>query len=521
MIKKIGSIVMVLALCAGFPVSAAAADSERPSSWAVAQVNEAITEGLVPMSLQSGYTQAITRAEFCALAVALYEKLMGPITTRVTFSDTRDSNVEKAAAVYIVHGVGDNRFAPDDTLTREQAATMLVRLGNGIGFPFPEPTYTAADRNEFSSWAADYIGRVQAAGIMSGVSADANVFSPKGVYTREQSILTVLRLYNALKTHHMIVHGISFHGQGITNERLAEMVENGEIPANVIHLDLSSNPISDISPLSSLVDLTTLNLWDIEISDISPLSRLINLTSLDLFSIHLNDISTLGGFTKLTRLSIIDSNGRMDFSPLAALVNLEILTVQGASNLRNLSVLGNLTNLTQLYIGGGDFKCVEPLSNLKSLTALGIWGAHNLDISPLSELTALTSLNLSHNQISDISPLRNLRNLMYLGLYGNQIRDISPLNALTALTNLDLGSNQIRDVSPLNGLTDLISLYLSHNQIGDISRLNNLIKLSRLHLYVNQIRDITPLGALTSLTYLDLGFNQISDISSLHNLTNL
>src|SRR5687768_1744031 len=54
--------------------------------------------------------------------------------------------------------------------------------------------------------------------------------------------------------------------------------------ANLKELNLGSNEISDISPLSQLTNLTSLDLDSNEISDISPLSQLTNLTSLDLSS---------------------------------------------------------------------------------------------------------------------------------------------------------------------------------------------------------------------------------------------
>ena len=56
--------------------------ADAPSSWATASVNAAIAADIVPAALQSKYTTATTRAEFCALAVALYEKQCGTITDR-------------------------------------------------------------------------------------------------------------------------------------------------------------------------------------------------------------------------------------------------------------------------------------------------------------------------------------------------------------------------------------------------------------------------------------------------------
>ena len=171
---------------------------DKPSEWAEELVCAAIDEGIVPEHLQSKYQQATTRAEFCALAVALYEKMTGgPITQRQTFIDTDDVNVEKMAALGVVKWVGDNLFAPNSPLTREQAATMISRLADAIGKPLEQQAATFADNNAISDWALAAVGQMQKSAIMGGVGN--NTFAPKSDYTREQSIVTMLRLYNIVK----------------------------------------------------------------------------------------------------------------------------------------------------------------------------------------------------------------------------------------------------------------------------------------------------------------------------------
>jgi len=168
---------------------------DNPSPWAIQQVNAAISAGIVPQILRVKYTQATTRAEFCALAVALYETTTGKvILDRRSFLDTSDINVEKAAAIGAVNGVGNNRFAPDDPLTREQAAVMLSRLSDAIKKPLAKQAATFSDNDNISSWAIENAGQIQAAGIMSGIGN--NTFAPKSPYTREQSIITIMRLYD-------------------------------------------------------------------------------------------------------------------------------------------------------------------------------------------------------------------------------------------------------------------------------------------------------------------------------------
>jgi hypothetical protein len=172
---------------------------DTPSSWALEQVSTAIALELVPKHLQNNFTQAITRTEFTALAVALYEVATGgEIAGRMEFNDTNDINVQKMGYLGVVTGVGNGNFAPQDTITREQAAVMLSRLANVIGQPLYAESPAFADSNNISDWAFNDVGAMQATGIMTGVGN--NRFDPQGQYTREQSIITVLRLFDLLNT---------------------------------------------------------------------------------------------------------------------------------------------------------------------------------------------------------------------------------------------------------------------------------------------------------------------------------
>ena len=172
--------------------------AETPSAWALEAVDRAIAAGLLPEALQSKYTTATTRAEFCALAVALYENVVGSeISGRMEFDDTSDVNVQKMASLEVVNGIGDNKFGPENKLTREQAATMLSRLANAIGKPLAAQAPAFNDNSAISSWAFGAAGQMQTTGIMGGVGD--NTFAPQADYTREQSIATMMRLFDIVK----------------------------------------------------------------------------------------------------------------------------------------------------------------------------------------------------------------------------------------------------------------------------------------------------------------------------------
>lgn len=167
----------------------------KPSDWAAASVQEAIQLGVVPFELQTGYTQTATRQEICALVVRFYETVTGsPVQGRVSFSDTKDEDVEKAAYLGIVNGVGDGSFHPNDPLTREQAAVMLTRLAQSMSKHLPAAEANFTDRAEISPWALEATGAIQGCGVMNGVGGGR--FAPSLSYSREQCITTLMRLYH-------------------------------------------------------------------------------------------------------------------------------------------------------------------------------------------------------------------------------------------------------------------------------------------------------------------------------------
>ena len=173
------------------------APGSSPAQWAASTVDEAIANGFLPVPLRTRYNQTITRGEFCALAVQFYESFSGQdISGRTSFSDTQDPSVEKAAYLGVVGGVGDGRFAPDAPLNRAQAAVILTNLARALGSPLPQTPASFSDSDNIGGWALDAVGRVQGAGVMSGVGEGR--FAPQETFTREQSVVTIMNLYRFL-----------------------------------------------------------------------------------------------------------------------------------------------------------------------------------------------------------------------------------------------------------------------------------------------------------------------------------
>lgn len=175
---------------------------QRCAGWAREQMKTAYEQGLIPDCLLGrDLTKTITRSEFAAAAVALYENLNGgqPAPDYVgdsPFSDTDDADVLKAYSLGVVKGTGAGTFSPDGLLSREQACTMLgrvcelVRTGSvgdgsvlyhGGAQPF-------SDDGGIASYAKNYIYFFAGEGVLTGPGDGS--FQP-GVNMDRQSALKV------------------------------------------------------------------------------------------------------------------------------------------------------------------------------------------------------------------------------------------------------------------------------------------------------------------------------------------
>ncbi len=168
-----------------------------PASWAEEDIINAINIGLVPDECQSLYQQDITRKEFVKLISELINKTatknLKP-TKDVYFTDIDDKDVLNVARLGIIDGVGNNLFNPDGKITREQAATILMRTARLLNLSSTITDKKFNDNNSISEWAIKGVYYCYANEIMNGTGD--NNFSPSQTYSREMSIVTIFRLYN-------------------------------------------------------------------------------------------------------------------------------------------------------------------------------------------------------------------------------------------------------------------------------------------------------------------------------------
>ena len=266
---------------------------------------------------------------------------------------------------------------------------------------------------------------------------------------------------------------------------------------NVSYLALSGQSISDLAPLASLTALTSINLGTNLISDLSPLTGLTSLSSIVLARNSISDVTPLTGLTSL-RWITLSHNLISDPSPLAAMTWAYALYLDGNPIARVSDVLDVVASFTLLR-------------------HLGLSGASDSDLLEISvAYPHLYGLVLTDGSIADPTPVSRLTSLQSLSLDGNLISDLPPLAGLASLSELILNRNLISDLSPVAGLARLRSLRAYQNSISDLSPLAGLAALRSLELRDNLISDVSPLtlnAGLASGSHIWIGSNPLSTAS--------
>lgn len=140
---------------------------------------------------------------------------------------------------------------------------------------------------------------------------------------------------------------------------------------------------------------------------------------------------------------------------------------------------------------------LQGLQYFYDLTMLNLTNQKIEDLTAVGKLANLENLYLSGNRIKSIYPLRNLPELRVLNLSRNQIDDVNPLSILCEykrLNELYLSYNNLTEVQGLTVLTSLSVLQIDHNEISDFRFVNNLKNLKCLYLSGNKSDDYTVIS---------------------------
>ncbi len=159
--------------------------------WAEAKIVQLIQLGAI-----SGYPDQtfkpnnnITRAEFVSVLVKALGIQAG---SGKTYADTANhwakDAISAAAEQGIVTGYTDTTFGPNDPITREQMAAMIVKAAQ---LPLATDGKAFTDSSDISAWATSFVATAASNGILSGY-VDGSL-KPKGHASRAEAATVILK----------------------------------------------------------------------------------------------------------------------------------------------------------------------------------------------------------------------------------------------------------------------------------------------------------------------------------------
>lgn len=160
--------------------------------WAKEDIEFAAARGLLAGTGKKQFSPdgAITRGEFAAALGRLAGIEPAGYSSR-SFADIKadasyGAYAEWAAEKGIMEASQDARFCPDDPVTREQMAVMMVKFAEQTGYPllYSLSPVTFTDSGSISEGAAEAIVLLQRAGIIQG--KDGGSFEPQAYATRAE-----------------------------------------------------------------------------------------------------------------------------------------------------------------------------------------------------------------------------------------------------------------------------------------------------------------------------------------------
>jgi len=154
------------------------------------EITVKLSEKPVFVLTESSLNESISRADFVAQLVNALDLELPAGAQAAPFADIQNhaakESIDVAYALGIAYGVNDTSFAPASVITREQAASMIIRACNALNLNTAgAAVYNFADGSRIANWARANAQMATVSGIMA--TKAGNRFDPKGIVTRAEA----------------------------------------------------------------------------------------------------------------------------------------------------------------------------------------------------------------------------------------------------------------------------------------------------------------------------------------------
>lgn len=169
--------------------------------WAEKEIIELAKQGIVKGKTEELFMpeETVTRAEFAAMirrALELepkaYQNKIPDILKDTWYADEIQAMIDAG----IMSGDADGKFRPDDTMTRQEMAKVIV---SAYSFKTGITDITGEelafdDNSQIAAWAEEFVSKAAALGLITGM--ENNTFAPNNNMTRAQAAMVIFRLVN-------------------------------------------------------------------------------------------------------------------------------------------------------------------------------------------------------------------------------------------------------------------------------------------------------------------------------------
>jgi hypothetical protein len=184
--------------------------ADLDNHWAKSDIELMASKHIVKGKKDMSYApnEEVSRAEFAALLVRVLGENIVEGNNNLPFTDVKPSKwyYNEVAIAYnygIINGLSETAFGPDENITRQQMAVMIIRAMTAADMnveltndqvremlsKFEDQTYIAA-------WAIDDVAAAIQLGIVNGRSTDS--FVPSENATRAESAVMITRVFKLL-----------------------------------------------------------------------------------------------------------------------------------------------------------------------------------------------------------------------------------------------------------------------------------------------------------------------------------
>ncbi len=270
MVKKTISVVLVLMmlLATATPISSYGVAKDYAGHWAGDKIQLWLDKGYVTGYPDGSFNPEgkVTRSEFVTMVNSVFNYTE---VADINFTDVESNKwyyqeVQKAFKANYIAGTSETQFAPNENLTREQAAVIVSKIMKLDENPSGVEKFK--DANEISTWAKNFVGAAAQAELINGYND--STFKPQNPISRAEAIIILNNSLNGSQSADLIIDkaGIVVENKTFRNIHITNRVGNGEVTLkNVVitgELLVEGGGLNSIIIEDSIVNKLTVNKAD-------------------------------------------------------------------------------------------------------------------------------------------------------------------------------------------------------------------------------------------------------------------